>query len=189
MTNLLTGSRDDEMNTKILTDDPTQLMQDVVEFVKNQFSLAQRTDTVKEFLESIHYPLNDLIEASKKHKVAGKVLVIGESPLSKRDLQGLVDASRLSMYEFEYELNYEDILKFKFIPKLRKPSKYCAVLVGPMNHNQKGVGKYSSMISRMEAETDKFPRIVRIKDSNNKLKITKSGFDDALQILEEELGK
>ena len=109
----------------------------------------------------------------------GKIVVLGDSKLSKNDM--LVSAKKMgfSKDRFELHLGYDEV-KTLDVNKYRYKWSYAAILVGPSPHSGVGKGDYSSIIVRME-EDEGYPPVVRMGE--NELKITKSGFQNALRRL------
>lgn len=83
---------------------------------------------------------------------------------------------------FEFHLGYEEMKSFN-VRKYQYQFAYAAVLAGPMPHSGVGKGDYSSVLTAMEND-EGYPVVVRMGE--NELKITKSGFQKALQSLLEE---
>ena len=183
--NLMNGLRGDVMYESTQHNDPTSLLDHVIEYLKHEFSIAVREDTLEEFLTRIGY-LSSKIGISQDRELAKTVLVIGASRVVKHHLRIIWDESNLNKYNIEFILDYNDIEKFDF-KCLQHSLKYCAVLVGPMAHNQRGVEGYPSMIARMEEETDVYPHVIRIKNGRGELKISNNSFREALLELEEKL--
>lgn len=171
------------MNENMQSLDYSELLNRVISHVTNQFSIAVRESTLEDYLVSIGFFLHGERFNSRGSRITNTILVVGESRSSQRILQNIADNSGLNKYNFEYLLDYMEIPRFNF-NNLQHSTKYCAVLVGPMAHQQRGVDGFSSIIARMEEETDIYPPVVRITNSRGDLQISNSGFKEALAELE-----
>lgn len=109
----------------------------------------------------------------------GKIIVIGQSEVSKEKLAAVAKNLGITKDRFEYYLNYEDAKKFDF-RKIRRNDKYSYILVGQMPHSGRAKGDFSSIITALENQ-DGFPPVVRM--GTNGLKITKSSFRKSLETL------
>lgn len=107
----------------------------------------------------------------------GKIVVLGESKVSERELLGVAKNLGLDKKRFEFHLEYNDAKSFDCRKMHCEPS-YSLVLVGPMPHSGAGKGDASSVITAME-NTIGYPPVYRL--GTNELKISKSGFRTALE--------
>ena len=109
----------------------------------------------------------------------GKIIVIGQSEVEKDKLLGVAKKLGLSKDRFELCLEYEDAKTYDF-KKTQWSDKYSCILVGQMPHSGKSKGDFSCVITALENQ-DGYPPVVRMGSSG--LKITKSSFRDALELL------
>ena len=109
----------------------------------------------------------------------GKIIVIGESEVEKKTLEGVAKQYGIEKDRFEFYLNYKDAKTFDF-RKTQWSSRYSCILVGQMPHSGLAKGDYGSIISALEAQ-DGYPPVVRM--GLNGLKITKSSFRNTLEYL------
>ena len=140
-----------------------------------------RQDKLEDFLAMIG--LEDLLpnKPSFVPYKTGKILVLGQSEVKPDVLLTLGDKLGIDKSRFELCLDYNDCKTYQF-KKLRYNLDYSAVIVGPMGHSTKEMGKHGSMIAAMQNE-DGYPPIV--SPGGNSLKITKSNFKECLNNLKE----
>jgi len=153
----------------------SQLIPKVQEHIKLTMTKANREGNLIEFLRMISFPLIEVPNFEMKEEEK-KILVIGYSIASKRDLLNVACNRGFLDEDFDFELSEPDKYDYS---KLRNSKKYKYVLVGPIAHNQKGKGKSNSMISEME-ESEEYPTVIRLLDKKNVLKISISSFEKAL---------
>ena len=108
-----------------------------------------------------------------------RILIIGESRISKQDLLVAVKKMGFSKERFEMFFDYDDIKRLD-ISKYRYDLTCSAILVGPMPHSGIGKGDFSSIIAALEG-LEGFAPVERL--GGNELKITKSSVTVALQRL------
>lgn len=158
-----------------------ELEKNVFDFLKIELIKLNQSGNLKSFLQHIGYleKNGDFLETQSRQK---KVLVIGQSNSKKRDLLKILQLSGFDEEQFDFIITYEDIEKFNF-STLRNSKKYHSILVGPMAHNQKGVGDYHSMVTRLE-DDDTMPDTYRIMNNKKSLEITKTSFKNALSYIE-----
>lgn len=109
---------------------------------------------------------------------SSKILVLGNTQLSVRDLGGIAKSMGIDPDRLDYELEYERITNYN-VENLKYNTKYSDVLVGPVPHKAKGISGASSLIAYIEKNSEEFPKLIRMTDSNA-LKITKTSFREAL---------
>lgn len=85
----------------------------------------------------------------------------------------------LSKDRVELALDYNEAEKYQY-KKVHYNPNYRLVLFGPVPHSIKGNSGSSSILSKMENE-EGYPKVIRLTDSNNKLKITKTNLKMVLQ--------
>lgn len=174
------------MYQNIQYDNLPALFNQVVDHIKNNLSLAVREGNLEDYLTRIGYLTINSKQDSLSTRIATRILVIGDSRSSRRNLESIAESSPLNKFNFDYIIDYDDISKFDF-NSLMYSIKYIAVLVGPMAHHQKGVDGFSSMIKRMEEETDVYPEVIRITNGRGALHISNNTFREALFELEDKL--
>lgn len=149
------------------------------ENIVGMLTTLNRTERLDDFFQLIGMPNPFLNERVFQTNKRGKIVVLGQSSVSKSDL--LVSAGKIGFDKsrFEFHLGYEEMKNFN-VRKYQYQFSYAAVLAGPMPHSGAGKGDYSSIIVRME-EDEGYPPVIRM--GAEELKITKSGFQNVLTSL------
>lgn len=156
---------------------------DIQSFINENFisilTTLNRAERLDDFFEMIGMPNPFNMERVWKPSKRGKVVVLGQSSISKTDM--LVSAGKMGFDKsrFEFHLDYDEMKNMR-IDNYKYKDCYCAILVGPMPHSGVGKGDFSSMITAME-NGEGYPSIIKM--GKNELKITKSAFQSALQFL------
>lgn len=112
----------------------------------------------------------------------GKIIVIGQSDVTKEKLVAVAKNLGIDKNRFEFYLDYEDAKTFNF-RKTRYSDNYSMILVGQMPHSGYAKGDYSSVITALEKEVG-YPPVVRLGKGG--LKITKTSFRTTLEELLQE---
>lgn len=156
-----------------------EILKYINENIVGVLTTLNRTERLDDFFQLIGMSNPFRKERVFQTNKRGKVVVLGQSSVSKSDL--LMSAGKLGFDKsrFEFHLDYEEMKTFN-VRKYQYQFSYAAVLVGPMPHSGVGKGDYSSIIARME-EDEGYPPVMRMGE--NELKITKSGFQNALTCL------
>ena len=138
--------------------------------------------------------LNDFLELVDMKKIANditsaqkvkskKILVVGESSGgTERDYKNAAMELGIDPNDIELHLDFHDGKKMDF-EKYKNNSNYCAIMVGPMPHNGKSQGDYSSVIAMLEHE-EGYPKLVKL--GRNVLKLTVGSFQCGLAFLASE---
>ncbi len=157
---------------------------DVIQsFINENFisilTTLNRAERLDDFLDMIGMPNPFNMERVWKPSKRGKVVVLGQSSISKTDM--LVSAGKMGFDKsrFEFHLDYDEMKNMR-IDNYKYKDYYCAILAGPMPHSGTGKGDFTSIITALENE-EGYPPVIRMGE--NGLKITKSGFKKALQCL------
>ena len=165
----------------------TKLAADFSENLLTYLCKLNQTGNLEEWLSLIG--LSSLVEREETFKFykTGKVVVIGESKVSRNDLELTAKKIGFDKSRFEFYLDYEAIKKETFV-YLQYSFDYGLILVGPMPHKGKGIQDNTSSIITTFETVEGFPPVKRLGD--NTLKITKSNFKEALlQAVDENLLK
>lgn len=160
--------------------------EDLMDELTHRFSKANADGTLHDLLEKIGW--SDLLtnEAEPLHTFAnGKILVIGEQTVPIDKLRMTVNKLGLDINRFEFELGYEAAQTYNY-GKLAYSSQYRVILVGATPHSTTGTGQSGSLLAELESHPDKYPRTVALRTEEGTLKITKSNFKKALEMLKEE---
>lgn len=157
-------------------------LEEIIDTIVEKITLANRTGQLEEMLEQCglkeliadkQQSSNDFYDTYKD----GKIVVLGGSQVKEKVLLGIIKELGLDKDRFEFCLDYDSIVRYQF-SKLQYNPNYRLVIVGSMPHSTAGKGDSSSAISEME-KGNGYPKVVRL--GTNELKITKTGFANALQ--------
>ncbi len=129
------------------------------------------------FLEMIEAP--HLLKSGPNYETHpnGRIIVVGQTQVNENDLKKAAKWLRINPERFDFYLKYDRIPDLSHI---RYHAGYAAILAGPVPHSIEGKGNYSSAITAWEHDSG-YPPVIRM--GQNKLKITKSTFQRALQKL------
>lgn len=154
-------------------------MENIIEKVTGMLFLANRTGKLNDLL--IKLGLTEFLKESVyETQKDGKIVVIGQSEVNVNKLQGVIKSLGLDKERFEFCLEYDATKTYNY-KKLQYSPKYRVVLFGPVPHSSTGKNESSSVIAEMTSK-EGYPRVVLL-NYNNELKITKSGFRKALEML------
>lgn len=159
-------------------------IEELVEEIRIRLLKANREDRLDQLLASMG--MSDLVEVQPQSgNKDGKIVVLGASEVDEHRLLGVAKSLGLDKDRFEFCLDYEALQKYNF-RKLQYSDRYRLIMVGPMPHSSAGKGDSSGAIAEMEKHPEMYPRVFRMS-TGNELKITKTGFRDALErMLQEE---
>ena len=139
-------------------------------------SILNRTGQLDSLLNMLGIVCNDSTSLPNRR---GKIVIVGESEISKQQLEGIAKECGIEKSRLEFCLDYYEAKRFNF-RKLQYNENYSAILVGPMPHSTWGKDDFSSVLSALE-NSDGYPPVSRL--GSNCLKITKSNFKSILMDL------
>lgn len=139
-------------------------------------SILNRTGQLDSLLNMLGIVCNDSTSLPNRR---GKIVIVGESEISKQQLEGIAKECGIEKSRLEFCLDYYEAKRFNF-RKLQYNENYSAILVGPMPHSTWGKDDFSSVLSALE-KSDGYPPVSRL--GSNCLKITKSNFKSILMDL------
>ena len=106
-----------------------------------------------------------------------KVLVLGSLAGKVKDYQMVAKKMDINPDNVEFVDTYDD--KRYNVARLEYSMEYSDIIYGPNPHKQVGMGNTNSFLAEMKRNPDRYPRVIEAI-SNDKLKITISGFKSAL---------
>ena len=112
-----------------------------------------------------------------------KVLVLGNSMLSKNELENIISQYGLDPLSFDFNLEYKKASIN--IEKYKGCCKYKAIIFGPTPHKMKGSGDSSSPIQFLKDNENLYPKIFECRTSAGELKITKDSFTEQIKEIKE----
>ncbi len=156
--------------------DLAEILEKVYGKISKEITDAYYNDEINYILEK--YDLKDEISYSYYDFNNAKILVIGNSMISKDVMVSIAKKYGIKENRLEFELDYDRLHNYNF-GNLKNNMSYSDILVGPLPHKVKGIENYSSFLAMAEANPEEFPKIIRLEGSNE-LKITKHSFLDGL---------
>lgn len=154
------------------------LMTDITIRIQNQIVHHNRMGQLDQYLQQL--PLDYELKDRSMESNNGKILVIGQSNVRKKDFRGILSSLNFDAERFELVLNYEEVKQYSFT-KLAHNNHYDYIMVGPLPHKVKGLEDESSIITQIEKNSDAYPPLIRVLNQSGELKITKSSFKRALK--------
>lgn len=115
----------------------------------------------------------------------GKILVIGEQTVDVDKLRMTVSKLGLDLGRFEFQLDYEAAQTYNY-KKLAYNTNYRVIMIGATPHSTTGTGHSESVLAELQNHPDKYPRVIPLRAEEGTLKITKSNFRKALEMLKQE---
>jgi AraC-like DNA-binding protein len=107
-----------------------------------------------------------------------KILVIGPAFFNERILEEIVGKLGLHRSRVEVMKEYDKNGRTSFL-YLQGSRKYAGILLGPVDHHSKKLGRHSSLSSLFRRETG-FPPCREILTASGEMKISKNSFRQAL---------
>ena len=153
------------------------IIQKIISKARHELEIANENGTVDELMEEYGVTLEE--GAMPVNPKSSKILIVGELAATKNEY--VMRARKLHIPEnnLEFEPDYEKLHKLN-LTRLEYSDTYSDIIFGPVPHSMAGKGKDTSMISKMEKESDKYPRVIRAI-ANNELKLSITSFSKALR--------
>lgn len=158
--------------------DLIQLRESVFQKITKELTNAYFNGTIDDFLEKYDLKEENTDESFYYDSNNAKIIVIGDSRISKSDMEVLAKHNGINPRRIEFVLDYEKLTNFNF-ERFRNNMKYSDILVGPIPHKVKGLDAASSFLNMVNNQPDCFPRVIALRDANE-LKITKQSFLNGL---------
>ena len=156
--------------------DLTELSEKIYQKVLKEVVEASQNNSINELLKK--YGLEDEIEYSYYDLNNSKILVVGDSRVSKDDLTAIAKKYGIRENRLEFELDYTRLHNYNF-GNLKNSMTYSDVLVGPLPHKVAGIDGFSSFLAMVETCPEEFPKVIKL-EASNELKITKESFKTGL---------
>ena len=144
--------------------------------IAKEIDLANKNDEMQLILEKYGIFLEE--EPVLVNTKTMKILVIGALAGKLKDYQIAVKKMNIDLDNVEFIDTYDD-RRFN-VKRLEYSMDYSDIIYGPNPHKQVGIGDTYSFLAEMKRHPEKYPRVIETI-SNEKLKITISGFKKALQ--------
>lgn len=107
-----------------------------------------------------------------------KIIVIGDSRISKSEMEGIAKHNGIDPRKIEFVLEYDKLTNYNFC-KFKYNMSYSDILIGPIPHKVKGLDASSSFMAMVKKQPECFPKVINLRGSDN-LKITKNSFLNGL---------
>lgn len=154
--------------------DLSELSNKIWQKVMREVTEAYHNGNIEEVIKK--YELEDNVESQSFYyeRNIARIIVIGDSRVSKNDLEKVVKHNGIDPRRVEFVFEYEKFTNFNY-GKFRNNMNYSDVLVGPIPHKGKNIDDSSSFLAMVKKDPKSFPRVIDIRNTNE-LKITKSAF-------------
>lgn len=156
--------------------DLTELSEKIYQKVLKEVVEASQSNRIDEILKK--YGLESEIEYPYYDINNSKILIVGDSKVSKDDLVGIAKKYGIRENRLEFELDYRRLHNYNF-GKLKNSMVYSDILVGPLPHKVAGIEGFNSFLSMANSCPEEFPKVIRLETSNE-LKISKESFKKGL---------
>lgn len=153
------------------------IIQKIISKARRELEIANENGTVNELMEEYGVTLEE--SAMPVNPRLSKILVVGELAATKNEY--IMKAKKLHIPEsnLEFISDYEKLNRIN-LTRLEYSDTYSDIIFGPVPHSMAGKGKETSMISKMEKESNKYPRVTRAI-ANNELKLSITSFLKAIR--------
>ena len=154
-----------------------KILTKIIAKARYELEIAQENGTVEELMKDYGITLEE--KAMPVNPRISKILVVGKLEASKHEY--VMRAKKLNIPEknIEIESDYRKLHNLN-LTKLEYSDTYSDVIFSASPHSMAGMGDASSMISKMEKEPDKYPRVIRAI-ANSELKLSITSFRNALR--------
>lgn len=143
--------------------------------IAREIELANKNDEMQALFDK--YGIYFEEEAMQVDTRTMKVLVLGALAGRVKDYKLAVKKMDINPDNVEFIDTYDD--KRFNVAKLEYSMEYSDIIYGPNPHKQVGMGDTNSFLAEMKRNPERYPRVIEAV-SNDKLKITISGFKKAL---------
>lgn len=155
------------------------MLNEVFNKIRKEAQLANAKGGLDAYLDKFGI---DTMTTEVQEKRGKKILVVGvNTGIRVKDIKGLFKkygvAERLETLEYDESTNYN-------FHDLAYSDAYLCVMFGPVPHSTVGRKSSSSIVEEMEAQTEMYPKIIRLTDTNGNLKMTKNNLRKALESLD-----
>ena len=160
--------------------------EDLIDEVTHRLSMANIDGSLKELLSKLGW--DDLISNDEEPLFTfanGKILVIAAQTINIENLKTVINKLGLNFNRFEFVLDYERAQRYNYSNLAYNPNVR-AILMGSVPHSTTGTGDSGSVLAELEQHPDKYPRVIALRTEEGTLKLTKSNFRKALELLKDE---
>ncbi len=150
------------------------------ELLQKNRELEQALVDIRSFKEQHMTEPEESKEISCGHDLLGrrgKILVLGASAISPKEMNGIAKQYGFKKEDFSYEVDYDKIKAFS--GRAGMLTKYSAVILGACPHKVQNLGDWSSLIEKCK-NTEGMPIAIDARSRSGELKVTKESFREAL---------
>jgi len=161
----------------LLSQDKLDHIIESLDNLKSRIFIANRTEDERT-LNSLLSILGISFE-EKEVRDDWKIFLCAGTDISRNIITKVLSDYKLED-RVEMELDYKKISSINF-NKFRDSQTYKYIVFGQGPHKAKGIGKYGSIISRMQSEPDHYPEVIVMTDSQDKPHLSKNELYKAMQ--------
>ena len=145
--------------------------------IATEIEIANREGTINDFLEKYGIII-ELEQTPYFDSKRAKILVLGALAGNIDDFRTQLSKLGLNKNNVEFINDYDELKRFN-AQKLEYSSEYSDIIYGPNPHKQVNIGDNASLLSLLQRNPEKYPRVIEAV-ANNKLKISINSFKEAL---------
>ncbi len=161
----------------LLNQDELDHVNESINNLRSRIFIANRTED-KSTLNSLLSILGISFD-EKEVRDEWKIFLCAGTDISKDIINKVLSDYKLED-RVEMELDYKKITSINF-DKFRDSQTYKYIVFGQGPHKAKGIGKYGSIISRMQSEPEHYPVVIVMTDSQDKPHLSVNELRNALQ--------
>ena len=155
------------------------ILDQIHEKIDSEISLANRIgeEELLRVLKKYQVELPEKESYSYIDLNTSRILIVGQLNLRKKDVNGICKNLFIDPERLDY-IDYEEATNFNY-EKLEYSNRYSDVIFGATPHKGSGIGDNSSIITMLENNQERYPKVIRAMESNG-LKLTKTSLKEAL---------
>ena len=164
---------------RLNSDELVTLTDKVINKITMDLFIANQSDELDVYLKNIGYE-EDMPTYNNFYDYRNaKILIVGDCQVGSDHIKAISKKLGINPKKIEIINDYEKMTNIDF-SKLEYNSKYSDIIIGPNPHKTSGIGKYNSLISMIESNPERYPKLIKAI-SGQELKITKSSIEEALK--------
>jgi len=161
----------------LLSQDKLEQIYEALDNLKSRILRANRTED-KSTLDGLLSILGISFD-EKEVRDEWKIFLCAGTDISKDIIIKVLRDYKLED-KVEMELDYKKITSINF-DKFKDSQTYKYIVFGQGPHKAKGIGKYGSIISRMQNEQEHYPEVIVMTDSQDKPHLSVNELHKAMQ--------
>ena len=144
--------------------------------IDSEIELANKENTIDEFLKK--YGIVMELEQPYFDSKRAKILVLGALAGNVDDYKTQLGKLGLNKNNVEFINDYDELKRFN-AQTLEYSTEYSDIIYGPNPHKQVNIGDNASLLTLLQRNPEKYPRVVEVV-ANGKLKISINSFKEAV---------